>query len=204
MTDNKEILKFFPQPIFKYKIDSYQEWNAQLLDYIYELKEDDESGIERSNINGWHSKPFDLKKKNSIQHKFFLNITKYVFDVLKSYGWKADPEKIICSEMWAIINKKNNFNLLHTHPNSYLSAAYYAKAPKNSGNFIIEDPLSVSRHSYPIIETKTEFNTKVVGLDIEEGDLLIFPAYLPHKVGKNNTDEDRVVVSFNININNFS
>ena len=63
MTDNKEILKFFPQPIFKYKIDSYQEWNAQLLDYIYGLKEHDESGIERSNINGWHSKPFDLKKK---------------------------------------------------------------------------------------------------------------------------------------------
>tara|TARA_B100001175_G_scaffold247588_1_gene214336 strand:+ start:823 stop:1437 length:615 start_codon:yes stop_codon:yes gene_type:complete len=203
MTDKKQILKFFPQPIFKYKIDRYQEWNAQLLDYIYELKEDHESGIERSNINGWHSKPFDLKKKNSIQHKFFLNITKYVFDVLKNYGWKADPEKIICSEMWAIINKKNNFNLLHTHPNSYLSAAYYVKAPKNSGNFIIEDPLSVSRHSYPIIETKTEFNTKVAGLDIEEGDLLIFPAYLPHKVGKNNTDEDRVVVSFNININNF-
>ena len=203
MTDNREILKFFPQPIFKYKVDNYQNWNVQLLDYIYGLKKNDENGIERSNVSGWHSKPFDLKNKDSTQHKFFLSITKYVFDVLKNYGWKADPEKIICSEMWAIINKKNNFNLLHTHPNSYLSAAYYAKAPKNSGNFIIEDPLSVSRHSYPIIETKTEFNTKVVGLDIEEGDLLIFPAYLPHKVGKNNTDEDRVVVSFNININNF-
>ena len=87
---------------------------------------------------------------------------------------------------------------------SKTSSPFIAKAPKNSGNFIIEDPLSVSRHNYPIIETKTEFNNKVVGLDIEEGDLLIFPAYLPHKVGKNNTDEDRVVVSFNININNFS
>ena len=71
MTDKKQILKFFPQPIFKYKIDRYQEWNAQLLDYIYELKEDHESGIERSNINGWHSKPFDLKKKIQYNINFF-------------------------------------------------------------------------------------------------------------------------------------
>ena len=105
--------------------------------------------------------------------------------------------------MWAIINKKNNFNILHTHPNSYLSAAYYVKTTKECGKFMIEDPLSVSRHNYPIIEKKTELNVKTVGLDVEEGDLLIFPAYLPHKVGMNKTDKDRVVVSFNININNF-
>ena len=35
---------------------------------------------------------------------------------------------------------------------------------------------------------------------ISEGDLLIFPAYLPHKVGKNESDEDRIVISFNIDI----
>ena len=203
MTDNREILKFFPQPIFKYKMNNYQEWNSQLLDYIYDLKKNDEIGLERSNISGWHSKPFDLKKKDSIQHKFFLAITSYIFDVFKNYGWKANPERIICSEMWAIINKKNNFNILHTHPNSYLSAAYYVKTTKECGKFMIEDPLSVSRHNYPIIEKKTELNVKTVGLEVEEGDLLIFPAYLPHKVGMNKTDKDRVVVSFNININNF-
>ena len=63
--------------------------------------------------------------------------------------------------------------------------------------------MSVSQHNYPIIEKKTELNVKTVGLEIEEGDLLIFPAYLPHKVGKNVSDEDRIVISFNININNF-
>ena len=39
--------------------------------------------------------------------------------------------------------------------------------------------------------------------EIEEGDLLLFPAYLPHGVEENKSDEDRVVISFNININNF-
>ena len=40
----------------------------------------------------------------------------------------------------------------------------------------------------------------VVGIFIEEGDLLIFPGYLPHKVSKNESDEDRIVISFNVDI----
>ena len=32
--------------------------------------------------------------------------------------------------------------------------------------------------------------------------LLLFPGYLPHKVGKNESDEDRIVISFNVDIKN--
>ena len=39
-----------------------------------------------------------------------------------------------------------------------------------------------------------------VSLEINEGDLLIFPGYLPHKVAKNESDEDRIVISFNVDI----
>ena len=39
----------------------------------------------------------------------------------------------------------------------------------------------------------------VTGLDVSEGDLLIFPGYLPHKVAKNESNKDRIVISFNIN-----
>ena len=53
-----------------------------------------------------------------------------------------------------IINKPNDFNEIHTHPNSYLSAAYYVKAPKNAGRFVIENPLSVAKHSYPATKKK--------------------------------------------------
>ena len=73
--------------------------------------------------------------------------------------------------MWAIINKKNNFNIMHTHPNCNLSAAYYVKAPKDSGKFTIENPNSINKHSYPPSDKKTKFNSKLEKLDIEEGDL---------------------------------
>ena len=203
MLTNREILKYFPQPIFKYKVENYKTFNKELEEYVYKLKEEDNEGIVRSNRGGWHSKSFKVREKGSIQHRFTQALSKYIFDTFKCYGWKCVPERIVVSEMWAIINKPNDFNVIHTHPNSYLSAAYYVKAPEDGGRFVIDNPLNVATHSYPAEEKKTEFNLKTAGLKIEEGELLIFPAYLPHKVSENNSKEDRIVISFNVNINNF-
>ena len=102
--------------------------------------------------------------------------------------------------MWAIINKKNDFNVLHSYPNCFLSAAYYVKAAKNCGRFQVENPNIAKQNFYPEVSKKNELNVAVVGNDIEEGDLLIFPGYLPHKVSKNESNEDRIVISFNVDI----
>jgi uncharacterized protein (TIGR02466 family) len=201
--DNKETLNLFPQPVFKYKVSNFKEYNEKLSEYIYNLNSEDKEGVQRSNRGGWHSNSFKLKDTNSIQYKFAMETTKYVFDAIKTYGWVLEPDKVICSEMWAIINKKNNFNIRHTHPNCNLSAAYYVKAPKDCGKFTIENPHSISKHNYPASDRKTEFNSKLEKLEIEEGDLLLFPAYLPHGVEENKSNKDRIVISFNIIINNF-
>ena len=45
----------------------------------------------------------------------------------------------------------------------------------------------------PLIRFRSSFNELI-------SDLLIFPSYLYHDVGKNLSEEDRVVISFNIRI----
>ena len=47
--------------------------------------------------------------------------------------------------------------------------------------------------------------TKLFGVAVDKlivviCSIFIFPSYLPHKVGINETDEDRIVISFNIEI----
>jgi len=201
MNSRKEIVNLFPQPIFRYKVDNFKSYNKELEEYIYKLREEDEEGIIRSNRGGWHSKPFAIREKGSIQQRFTKELSKYIFDTIQSYGWKCIPERTVVSEMWAIINKPNDFNVIHTHPNSYLSAAYYVKAPENCGRFIIENPNMAKKYAHPEIENKNELNIEITGLDIEEGDLIIFPSYLPHKVGKNQSGKERIVISFNVDIN---
>ena len=102
--------------------------------------------------------------------------------------------------MWAIINKNEDFNVLHSHTNCYLSAAYYVKAPPNCGKFEIECPNIAKLNSFPLIEKPNDLNVRIVSIDISEGDLLIFPNYLPHKVAKNQSNDDRIVISFNVGI----
>ena len=74
------------------------------------------------------------------------------------------------------------------------------KAPKNCGRFVITNPNTVNRDRFPKQANRTEFNRNVAAINVAEGDLLIFPSYLPHYVEPNKSDEDRIVVSFNIDI----
>ena len=197
---SKNIFRYFPQPIFHYELDNYKRHNEELSKYIYDLQKKDPDGVTRSNQGGWHSKPFNLKDKENAPFKFFIDIQRYVADTFKEYGWKYEPGKVNLTEMWAIINKKNNFNLEHTHPNNYLSAAYYVKAPDNCGSFKVTNPNLISRERITVSEKNTEFNQNIAQIKPKEGDLLLFPAYLPHSVGMNLSEEDRIVISFNIDI----
>tara|TARA_B110000037_G_scaffold128297_1_gene145865 strand:- start:315 stop:920 length:606 start_codon:yes stop_codon:yes gene_type:complete len=197
---DQEIFKFFPEPVFKYKLENFKNLNKELSEFIYKLHDKDRNGLERSNKGGWHSKNFELTVEGSIQKKFSTIIQKYILSVFQHCGWRTENQNIRIKEMWAIINKKDNFNVLHTHPNCYLSAAYYVKAPENCGRFQLENPNIAKRHFYPEIKVKNELNTEGAGIDISEGDLLIFPGYLPHKVGKNESSKDRIVISFNVDV----
>ena len=197
---NNNILKLFPQPVFKYQVDNFKKINEELTKYIYELNKKDNIGVNKSNINGWHSRSFDFNEKENVPNKFYSHINSYIEDVFSKLGWEYDKTKIKCTSMWAIINKKGNFNIEHTHPNNYLSAAYYVKAPDNCGNFKATNPNILSRHIRAKTKQANELNSNSASIKINEGDLLIFPAYLPHSVEENKSNEDRVIVSFNIDI----
>ena len=199
MTD-KKIYKLFPSPVFQFKVQNYENLNKQLTQYIYDLHKNDKEGIQRSNVNGWHSKNFKIEKDN-IPYNFVKSIHAYVKEVIvDGFGWKYVPEKVGVSEIWAIINKKGTFNSSHNHPGSYLSAAYYVKAPNNCGNIHFYDPNEIKKFNSPSTEKLTELSTSGFSIKPEEGHLLIFPSYLYHDVGRSLSDEDRIVISFNVSI----
>ena len=198
--EEKIIHKLFPTPVFQFKVKNYEDLNKELLKYIYELKENDQEGIKRSNVNGWHSKNFKIEKGNT-PYNFIKSIHGYVKEVIvDGFGWKYIPEKVGITEIWAIINKKKTFNQSHNHPNSYLSAAYYVKAPTNCGDIHFYDSNEVKKFYKPPTDNLTELSTTGFAIKPEEGNLLVFPSYMYHDVGSSLADEDRIVISFNVDI----
>ena len=192
--------KLFPVPIFEYKIQNHDELNKKLEKYIYDLKKKDPKGIKLSNNGGWHS-PYFRIGESEVLKDFVKIIQKYLSEIITlDFGWVFKNEKVIIEGMWSVINKKNSSNLRHTHPNCILSAAYYVKAPKNSGKIKFWDPKEVKTMRYPSIQKLTELSAESVKYEPEPGILFIFPAYLHHAVEENLSDEDRIVISFNVDI----
>ena len=195
-----KIRNLFPVPIFHYKLENYQETNQELLNYILELQKKDKTGNTHSNKGGWHSQNFDIVNEGP-PINFINKIKNYLKHIIvDEFGWKYVPNKQRVVAMWAIINKKNSFNVMHNHQNCYLSASYYVRKPENSGDITFFDPKEAKTYRFPKIEKYTEYSTEIVTIEPGEGDLLIFPSYLYHSVSENLSDDNRVVVSFNIDI----
>ena len=113
---------------------------------------------------------------------------------------RIKKQEVKITGMWAVINKKNSSNAMHIHSNNYISAAYYVKAPKNCGDIVFYDPRFAATYRYPKISKTNKLNSNIVSFQPKEGMLVLFPSYLQHSVNANKTDEERIVISFNINL----
>ena len=92
-----------------------------------------------------------------------------------------------CGFSWININKKTHFNVPHNHPCCIFSGVFYIKTPYNSGNFAFYRNIHVYK--------STEL------IKPEENMLILFPSHFDHYVEPNNSNQDRISISFNYSQN---
>ena len=189
---------FFSTPVWASQIDDYENINSELKNFIYSQKENDPKGTLKSNINGWHSKMFDLQ---NISLSGFLNSLKpKIEEAIKDMGWDVINQIVKITSMWSIINKKDSFNERHHHGNSALSAAYYVNADQQSGDIVFYDPRQSFLFSHPEAAKLNNLNAQIKSISPKSGMLVLFPSYLDHSVHPSKSMEDRIVISFNISL----
>ncbi|PPR47596.1 MAG: hypothetical protein CFH19_00439 [Alphaproteobacteria bacterium MarineAlpha5_Bin9] len=188
----------FATPIWSSIIPNYQDVNKKLYEYINNMRKSNPEGKVRSNLIGWHSNNFDLKDEEPL---FFINsISKMLNESSIDMGWDLKKNELKITGMWAIINPTNASNARHIHSNNFISAAYYVKAPENCGNIVFYDPRSANVIRTPAFERSNTLNSSIFKITPKEGLLVLFPSYLHHSVDMNKSNEERIVVSFNMNL----
>ena len=199
MTKRKSELNLvFSTPIWSGLILNYQELNNKMFKYIKDFQIQNPKGITKSNVFGWHSEDFDLENE---QPKYFINsISTNLNEAFIDMGWDLKNQEVKVTSMWSVINKKNASNARHIHSNNYISAAYYVKTSENSGDIVFHDPRSVTTFRYPKIAENNTLNSNIFTIQPKEGLLVLFPSYLYHSVDLNRSEEERIVISFNINL----
>ena len=101
--------------------------------------------------------------------------------------------------MWANINYPGGHNQMHLLPNSLFSGADYVKASPDSGRFALMDPSPGVQQNMPPrkkgkrpreLWPETFYNPI-------PGRIIMFPAWMWHKVEINKSNDTRISVSFN-------
>ena len=193
-----EINLIFSTPIWTSHLNEYQDVNKRMEEYIKKQMELDSKGKKASNINGWHSENFNLKDEEVV---FFINtISIKIKKAMEDMGWDLKKNKIEIPNIWSIINKRGSSNAMHIHSNSYISAAYYVKAPEKCGDIVFYDPRQSRLIRKPKISKLNSLNGEEVNIKPTDGLLVLFPSYLYHSVNENLSNEERIVISFNVDL----
>ena len=105
---------------------------------------------------------------------------------------------------WANANAPGAGHRQHSHPNNFLSGVYYVKTQQGADTVNFHDPrIQVGIIRPPVTELTAE-NADQVVVNVRNGTLLVFPAWLQHSVDPNRSDRERISVSFNVMFSSYS
>jgi len=193
---NREIL--FPTPIYFKMVKDPQKMNKYLLPRIKDWSKKVKSEMKTNSGGGWHSPTVMNFKKE------YDPLTEELFtmqhEIFQDYGMDPKPG---LGNMWANINYPGSYNKQHIHPNAQWSGVYYIQVPKNSGSIFLEDPRPGPNIMLPRRrEGLPKALWRMVVYPPIEGQMMMFPAWVPHGVEINQSKEKgekgwRVSVSFN-------
>tara|TARA_B100000427_G_scaffold303709_1_gene288434 strand:+ start:79 stop:663 length:585 start_codon:yes stop_codon:yes gene_type:complete len=184
-----------PEFLFPTKILSSEDTNFSsyrddmiqwMIDYSYK-----HTTVAKSNQGGYQSPDqFYLEESfapylNRISEHLISTIDEYTRDDRSCLH--LDDLKL--SNMWFNFNYENCYNVQHTHPGCVLSGVLWIQIPE-------EQPIVFSCFDEFTRATYEKYTNE--SLVAKEGQLLLFPAHLPHRVDINRSKNTRISISFNI------
>jgi len=188
----------FSVPIFHGKLDNWKKYRRDLLPVCHEVrKETDDMSKLPWNCHVWSTYAYD---KRLYKRKEFQEISKAISVYVRSYldrrKWKRQ-DKIIMTELWVNYQDKYQFQEYHDHKERVLSGIFYLEVPENAPGLIIQNPQKANFDDLFFFQEEVR---DVNEINVETGDLIMFPSWLDHGVNANMTDKPRINIAFNFGI----
>ena len=180
---------WFPQVVWSAVIHMID--NHEMKNWAYDRKKND-VGRRLSNFGGYQSN--DILQGHSPQVD---KLVSHLNTEVNSITRQVSLPKLELKNIWLNINPPGSYNELHNHTDAVLSGAYYIDATENQGNIQFERSDNAEYHLPSYIEKITYFNATRATYAAKTGALYIFPGWLKHSVQGNQSNTDRISLSFN-------
>ena len=197
MSKERKIIPLFTTPIVKTNIGrDFTKDEMRCLSTIPMIKNEKENEVnhiskDRYLFDNFTEELEDIKKFCEHHLKIYLE---------EVDGINTNFAKLRITQSWLTKTKPQEHMNKHVHPNSYLSGVLYISCLLNDGiNFTqqLQGSYGVINMIFPMKKT-TGWNANVVKIDIEEGDLVIFPSWVIHHIDVNETkNKERISLAFN-------
>lgn len=194
-----DVIPMFPTLVWKVQLkrELHTALDEKILAAIERMRP---GGPELGPGQGWQS------EQNLHQREEFKDLVACVDKVAKSAlrFWRIGETAIELTGCWANVLGSGAAHKLHNHPNNFLSGVYYVRTGPGADTINFHDPRNQTGIIRPSVVELTAENTDQVVVSLNNGTLLLFPAYLQHSVDVNSSEIERVSVSFNLMFSSFT
>ena len=203
MTTNKDEFKnIFGVPILHTNVDTKNQ-----IENLFAGVDLNELVQDVQNLNNWncnlktgHGLKVDQNKLFWV-NDFIQHLQPYVFKWIDKFAVKKQEFDIEFGNPWINVYNEGDNQNTHNHlgNNNILSYAYFLTFPENSANIYFNNSMKDKNFHGQDSGLMLNIIDGVYEPKIQQGDLLLFPAWLEHGVNKNKSNQ-RVTISGNIKI----
>lgn len=192
----------FATPLISLRLEGAEAINAALLTAIRDRRRTDEGRL-RSNAGGWQSGDDLLSWTGEAGGAVADGCLRACAAHTDDVGMRDGRPRFAWSiQAWANVSPRGAQNAAHAHPGAYWSAVYYVDDGGGQGAALtLEDPrFPLNRMVQPdfrMIGPDLQDHTEVI-VRPSPGKMVIFPAWLRHRVPPHDGPRDRVAIALNV------
>lgn len=177
------LFKLFPIPVYKFSLAGHETYKNKLIEPIVKKYTDNPNSIcdWARHCDSWQVGVDDLGLDlKDLYVEIMEGCRKYLTEVQASGTFKI-------IESWFNVHTSDMYQEVHNHIPAFISGTYYIQFDKDKDN------------SLTFVSNNTD-SVDLKQLDVDEGDVILFPSTLRHMVNKAKEPHDnlRITNSFNI------
>ena len=195
---DKVIYPLFYSDLFTKQNIGTEKQRKVLLDKIHYLKKNNIDSVGGSNEGCFRSTyeyGEELDWLRETIRDFIVDISKFYIEHDKTYKDKiSQEEQKVDMSFWTNVNEPGSTNVIHTHKGVSFACTYNLQT-SGTGNLVFINPANIlndCNQKSPYIR-----NVKV---EPQDGDLLVWPAWVPHFVEENKSNKQRINIASNIKL----
>jgi uncharacterized protein (TIGR02466 family) len=169
----------------------------------YSIAQDDEAGQDWSEENGYpgytsYASLTDLPWRFPIFADMVAALDQHVAAFARDLEFDLDGRDLKLEDIWINILPEGGSHSSHIHPHSVISGTTYVKVPDGAGALKLEDPRHAMMMAAParIKDARPELRPFIY-VAPQPGEVLMWESWLRHEVPLNQSEDDRISVSFN-------